>query len=183
MGDFPKLAPQFTYGTTPPTNPQDGDQWVFPADTANGVMWQFRYRAGSPNAEKWEFIGGPPAFAYVATAETTTTVTTWLDLPTVGPRIILARGGVYDAVGAAMMWHSVAAQTIILGIWRNATVQADGSQMNVIEPVANGALSLIAQARATCVAGDDLRHRYYSGGAGTMGAQFRWLRVTPVRVS
>jgi hypothetical protein len=55
---YPAGAP--TVATTPPASPVDGQIWILPVDSAAGVMWQFRYNAGSASAYKWEFIGGPP---------------------------------------------------------------------------------------------------------------------------
>src|SRR5262245_9498436 len=95
-----------SYGTTPPASPADGDEWILPADATNGVMWQFRYRAASASAYKWEFIGGPPLVIYIVTTETTTTTGAWVDLTTVGPAFTAPRGGDYLFAGSVDMFHS-----------------------------------------------------------------------------
>lgn len=44
--------------TALPATPFDGQTIDYVADDANGVVWRFRYRAGSASAFKWEFVGG-----------------------------------------------------------------------------------------------------------------------------
>ena len=46
--------------TSLPSNAIDGQEVRYLADSTNGIIWNFRYRAGSSSAYKWEFIGGPP---------------------------------------------------------------------------------------------------------------------------
>lgn len=41
----------------PPT-PADGQVIDYVADSANGVIWRFRYRAASASTYKWELVGG-----------------------------------------------------------------------------------------------------------------------------
>src|SRR5262245_9119425 len=100
------LPPNISYGATPPASPNDGDLWYLPADTTLGIIWIFRYRAASASAYKWEYIGGPPLRHAISTQETTTAVTTWVDLATVGPRVIVPRAGDYDVDVDAPMAHS-----------------------------------------------------------------------------
>ena len=44
--------------TALPANPFDGQVIDYLADATNGVVWRFRYRAGSASAFKWEGVGG-----------------------------------------------------------------------------------------------------------------------------
>ena len=46
--------------TSLPSNAIDGQEVRYLADNTNGIIWNFRYRAGSSSTYKWEFIGGPP---------------------------------------------------------------------------------------------------------------------------
>lgn len=55
-----------------PANPYDGQIIFWPADEANGVVWQLRYRAGASNAMKWEFVGGHHLWKEDATQRSTT---------------------------------------------------------------------------------------------------------------
>lgn len=49
--------------TSLPSNAIDGQEVRYLADNTNGIIWNFRYRAGSSSAYKWEFIGGTPMVA------------------------------------------------------------------------------------------------------------------------
>ena len=49
--------------TTLPTNPYDGQLIDFVADSINGVLWRFRYRAASSSSYKWEAVGCSPLMA------------------------------------------------------------------------------------------------------------------------
>jgi hypothetical protein len=46
--------------TSLPSDAIDGQEVRYLADNTNGIIWNFRYRAGSSSANKWEFIGGAP---------------------------------------------------------------------------------------------------------------------------
>jgi hypothetical protein len=46
--------------TSLPSNAIDGQEVRYLADDTNGIVWNFRYRAGSSSTYKWEFIGGIP---------------------------------------------------------------------------------------------------------------------------
>lgn len=45
-----------------PAAPTNGQVAYVIADAAAGVIWQVRYRADSPHALKWEFVGGPSLY-------------------------------------------------------------------------------------------------------------------------
>lgn len=94
-GDIgPSAAPPLV--TSLPALPTDGQEVFFVASAAQGVIWHLRYRAASPNAQKWEFVGGRPLRKEENTPQTTSTATTWLDLGTVGPSITVPLTGAYD---------------------------------------------------------------------------------------
>jgi hypothetical protein len=84
-----------TYGTTLPASPADGQEAILVDSlTAPTYQWRFRYNAARAT-NKWEFIGGAPASAYVATAEATSS-TSYVALATPGPSITVPRAGIYD---------------------------------------------------------------------------------------
>lgn len=58
--------------TSLPSNAIDGQEVRYLADNTNGIIWNFRYRAGSGSTYKWEFIGGPPLSQYDSTQYSTT---------------------------------------------------------------------------------------------------------------
>jgi hypothetical protein len=47
-----------TLVTALPENSVDGQEIIYVADAANGVVWRFRYREASSSTHKWEFVGG-----------------------------------------------------------------------------------------------------------------------------
>src|SRR5262252_1084047 len=51
-----------------PAFPNDGDIW-YATGLGGGLMWTFRYNAGSASAYKWECIGGAPYFNNVDASE------------------------------------------------------------------------------------------------------------------
>ena len=46
--------------TTMPTTPFDGMRVDYVADSTNGAVWSFRYRAAGSATYPWEFVGGAP---------------------------------------------------------------------------------------------------------------------------
>lgn len=48
--------------STLPASPYDGQEVFYLADAAAGVVWHLCYRAASPSAYKWEFVGGASLF-------------------------------------------------------------------------------------------------------------------------
>jgi len=171
-----------TYGTTLPASPADGQEHILVDSVTNPTyQWRFRYNASSTSAYKWEFIGGADYIARVDANESTTTVGSYVDLTTPGPRMLVPRAGDYDVLGAADAYHTTVA-SVVFGIFRDSTVFsqtailiAAGNNWSVLGPVT---------ARVTgCAAGADVRLRYYNGNAGTAAWNNRWIRVRPVRVS
>jgi hypothetical protein len=56
-----QVTPRFTYGTTLPTSPADGDRHVLVDSATNPTyQWELRYNAGSSSGFKWEYVGGSP---------------------------------------------------------------------------------------------------------------------------
>lgn len=98
-------------GSLPPASPSDGDLWLLPADTTNGVDWLFRYNAGSASTYKWEFIGGSPISANFDGAEgIVAVINSWTDATTVGPSITVPRAGDYAIAFTMQCYHPAAAQ-------------------------------------------------------------------------
>src|SRR5262245_12103934 len=109
------------YGTTPPTNPNDGDEWIYPADATNGIMWRFRYRAASASTYKWEFVGGPPLQNSVGADIACGVGSAWSD--DAASRVTVPRSGDY-LVQAAISGRTTASAQIILAGLRDATTGA-----------------------------------------------------------
>ena len=108
-----KLTAQ-ALSTGPPSNPSDGDIWIATGVDSNGTIWQFRYNLGSSSSYKWEFLGGPPMIATVASASTLDSASyTDPTSGTTGPAIALTRPGDYLISGVATgQINTAAADTI-----------------------------------------------------------------------
>ena len=90
--------------TSLPVAPVDGQECFFLADGATGIVWHLRFRAASPNTHKWEYVGGRPLRAEVATSETHPTALG--DAATVGPSLVTPLAGVYDYAWGSEVTHS-----------------------------------------------------------------------------
>ena len=174
------------YGTTLPASPYDGQEAILvDSITAPTYQWRFRYNAQSTSPYKWEYVGGTSATAYIGTGESTTTTATWLDLATVGPRVIVPRAGDYDASAVSSYYTSSAANGYPqIGVCRG-TIGPFGVSAAVVAPSVGYAISISADGIVVDVtAGGDIRIRYYvAQPAGTHNFLTRWIRVTPRRVA
>lgn len=158
--------------STPPASPSDGQLWAM-SPTA-GVVWVFRYNAGSASAYKWEFVGGPPQTASVGTSETTTS-TSYVDLTTVGPSIALARGGDYlFSFGCICLTSGWACAS-------PTAVDADGVIFD-LPGTTVGSHSSRSYQRNGLAASTTQKLVYRCSGASTTFQQ-RWLTILPIRVS
>lgn len=165
-------------------SPNDGDEVYLIADSTNGVIWHFRYNAGSASAYKWEFIGGPPMYAEVFAGEATAS-TAYVALTTPGPSISLARGGDYEiTLGAIMSANNAGAATMYMSYDIGATGASDNDaiQFNVITA---STLSEPSRTRIKTglAAGISLVSKYRITTGLTNTWSVRWMRVLPVRIS
>jgi hypothetical protein len=172
--------PKVTYSASVPGSPNDGDEWIFPADTTTGVTWRFRYRAASSSSYKWEFIGGSPQSLFNP-ADNSTASGSMVDLATVD-NLTVARAGQYNINFGAYAYSGAAndniwqvglfvggIQVVVLNDWSSAIQWANTSAMFVNN--------------ATVAAGGDVRLKYQSASGRTEHFGNRWLAITPVRVS
>jgi hypothetical protein len=175
------------YATTLPASPTDGQVAVLVDNVINPTyQWQFRYNAASTSPYKWEFIGGTDAYAENANSESTSAANTWVDLATVGPRIIVPRAGDYQAFGGANGSPTATNVWFMMGIAVGATNPVGMYGSNVYTYASTGyPMHVTTGGRVLGVAaGNDLRLRYQSYHAGSSTSfNMRWIRVQPIRVS
>jgi hypothetical protein len=168
----------------PPANPQDGDVWMATGVDANGTCWQFRYNAGSASAYKWEFVGGPPAFASVETGESTASGT-YVDLATVGPTFTCARGGDYQVMLSSTINNNTLNCGGVYSFDVGAVAAIDNNGLYQVGGPAGinfnfgGKFSLVTGVVAAAV----LRGKYRIASGGTATFAYRRMQVTPVRVA
>jgi hypothetical protein len=165
------------------TGIQDGDIVDLIADATLGVIWRFRYRAASASANKWEFLGGPALAAYVDTAETRANAA-YGDLATVGPQVTVPRAGDYliehgfnafpNAASAENAWA-----TAKLGAAAAADTEGAYTWSNAANMAATAGRALL-RALAT---GDVVKQQYRTVAGTTVNFRWRFLKLTPVRIS
>lgn len=165
-------------GGSLPTTPNDGDIVYYVADDTNGIVWAFRYRSASGSSYKWEFIGGPPLEAEVATEESTTS-TSYAALATAGPAVALPLAGDYfvshgytgrtDAVVGAHMSYDIG------GV---GAADAD----SIVQDTAGTNVSVSRLKRKTGLTAVTLTCKYRIAGASTGRWGKRWIAATPIRV-
>lgn len=80
-----------------PRAPYDGQEVYYIASSAFAVVWHLRYRADSPVAFKWEYLGGPPLSAQQgAGGNQTTANNAAYTAMTTTPSLTLALAGAYN---------------------------------------------------------------------------------------
>lgn len=90
----PQLGGGITAVTALPGSPSDGDEIMFMDSlTAPTYAWHLLYIAAK-SSNKWQFIGGSPLAAEVATSESTTS-TSYVALTTAGPSVAIPVAGDY----------------------------------------------------------------------------------------
>lgn len=181
----PAIAPAITgYGTSLPTTPYDGQEFVLVDSLTNPTFsWRFRYNAGSSSSFKWEFIGGPPLVGYSAGNVTNGgTTSTWINI--VGTTVTIPRTGDYVIKGSCVVSHPTAGATSYAGVY-TGSVGNVSTYGNFGFPAAGGYSGVIAFPP----------YRYNSLGAGGVvgvsgqsnvaNGNFALVGwdITPVRVS
>lgn len=163
-----------TKGTVAP------DEVYLEVDSTNGIMWHLAYESGEVTY-KWRWIGGPPMFSEVTTAETTAS-TTYAALATAGPSVALPRSGDYDVeIGFKQSALTIAGTAYMsYDIGATGAVDADAA-----ESTSNNAGTVYHVARLRRKAGLTsvaLTSKYRQDSTSTSGFKHRRMRVTPVRL-
>ena len=183
-----KLAPTVPVVTTLPTSPADGTVIDYIADSTNGVVWRFRYRAASGSAYKWEFVGGSPlrstAGGTATTSDTLVSVSgPSITLPFDGDYRILF--GFYGMLSGATNGGSAEGNARIGGtpvgyVARAGTdtnIGADGARFTTVAVTTGphgGTASQVVDVWG--------RRNSAGAGGGTAFLNNMWLEVAPVRV-
>jgi hypothetical protein len=162
----------------------DESEWNYPADTANGVVWRFKYNSGSASAFKWEFVGGAAMVVEVQTSETTTSAS-YVDLATVGPSVTVPRAGDYEVEFGASMSDTTGGVAVYTAVKRGAAATSDNDIVTVISTgaiVAPG-FSVSRKMPVLGLAASDVLKLQHKVGGGTGTFIRRWIAVRPIRVS
>jgi hypothetical protein len=174
--------------TTLPTNPVDGQECYYIADSVNGVVWHLKYNAGSSSAYKWEFVGGSPLFAFNDASGTFTgTSNVYQQVSGVVCNLALPLAGDYDIEAGARMTTLVANGGVNFSYDIGATPAAsiDGAFAFVqAASFARPIDSVLRQRRKTgMTAGVVLTGKFMQTSAtGTATVAEPTIRARPVRV-
>lgn len=164
-----------------PAGPVDGQEVYYLADAANGVVWHLRYRSASGSTYKWEFVGGGPLTAEVATAQATAS-TSFVDLTTVGPSITVPLAGDYELTFSAAIAQAGTGNAGLIGPKIGAAAVADSVQsvpgsVGVAQTAAHPGLRRTVSAASTVV------KLQYAVNTNTATFSARFLGARPVRVA
>ena len=188
--DVKKLADQVALvlggalSATPPATPIEGQLWA--TQPAAGVVWVFRYNAGSASAFKWELVAGSPLVAE-QTADFNTTSTTYVDGTAALPVLTLPRAGDYDlSFGGRIYFGGSAAWQAFMTIKLGAAAAADAQASQAQGPNPSAVFVSVVigrQLRLTGRAAGDTLAAWHKTNGQNCGFTDRWVRAVPVRVS
>ena len=171
--------------TTLPTSPFDGMRVDYVADSTNGVVWSFRYRAAGNATYPWEFVGGTPLLS-VATGATTRAVSTYGDLAAgAATTFTLALAGDYIIdVGANLQPGSAGfamyASFSVAGATALDTDAAQGYYGAATDP---GQSTVVHRSLKTgLAAGTTIQQKFKAQGAVSGLVDRRFISIVPVRV-
>jgi hypothetical protein len=179
-----RIAPAaLAYGTTLPGSPVDGQEAILVNSTTNPTyQWRFRYNASNSTAYKWEFVGGSSAEAAVNAQEATTS-TTFVDLTTVGPSLVLPRPGLYSAFLWSRGITDASTGANQVGFKMGAAPVTDNAITYVSTGTTGAYIGHAGHDTVTCVGAGDTLKLQYCTAAGTATFSVRRLSVLPIRVS
>lgn len=171
------------YGTSLPGSPADGDEYILvDSTTAPTYQWRFRYNASASGAYKWEFVGGTPGYHEVDADETTASGT-YAALATAGPLFAIPRAGVYVVeIGATAYVTAGAPVAVYMSYDIGVTGAVDADRL--IWTIAGNSYQITGmRANQQTLTAVTLTAKYRTDSAVTGHWVYRWMRVTPIRVS
>lgn len=167
--------------TSLPVAPVDGQEIIYVADAAKGVLWHLKYNASSASIYRWEVVGASKLYAEFNTADNGTASTTYVSL-TNDPTVTVPLAGDYDIdFGAYCYGDSATARATFMSI-------DSGTAANDFEAVPWLVTSGVGQGpgsrrigRTGVAASTVIRPKFRTVSATSFWTR-RWLAVTPVRV-
>lgn len=168
-------------GTTLPGSPSDGQEYVYSADSANGVGWRMRWTTAT---NRWEFVGGGWMESTV-TAQETVSSTTYTDLATVGPSLTVPVAGVYLLSASCRGYSSATTNNGYMSVSLGGATAADADSLTVSLLGAANAPSHFSYAgrRKTFAAAAALVAKYRYAVTGTATFAERRIAIQPVYFS
>ncbi len=177
--DMGGLAPPTV--TSLPGTPYNGQLIDFLADDTNGVVWRFRYRSTSASSHKWEFIGGPPLYAEVATSESAN-LAAYGDLATVGPAVTAPLAGDYDVTVEARIELGFNTQLGFMSYQLGGTGAVDADSIEAYFGTTVGLVTPSKTRRKTGLTASEALTAKYKTTVGAVTYSQRTIKIQPVRV-
>lgn len=170
--------------TALPTAPVDRQEVFYLADSTNGIIWHFRYRSASGSSFKWEFVGGSPLTAQIATQEGLSANSgAFVDAVTnVGPTVTVPLGGDYVVDFHATLLHNTASVVGAVGVKPGSGTVTFPAEVNFGTVVnLNNTHGRSGQLYTGLAASSAMKVQYRSP-SGAMQVLNRTIAVRPVRV-
>ena len=175
--------------TSLPSNAIDGQEVRYLANNTNGIIWNFRYRAGSSSAYKWEFIGGQRLGQEGVGGNTWGTWLSTSSLTSValsgGPSVTIPLAGDYEVIGQANAYN--AAGDSLVGFTLATT---GGTGWSFLDAMHYGftsyqGITIAGRKTITGLSANSIVSHYYAVSNASAPGYFynRNLWITPIRVS
>lgn len=168
-----------------PSNPFDGQVVRFQnaAMATQGVIWTFRYRAGSANAQKWEFVGGP-SLAHRVGGGNHSAAGWGVTLQGGSPSVTIPLAGIYEFAFGANAQNNSSGNDCrgYLGIALNGAIQIGTAYSAGLVPNFGNTINF-EYPDASWAAGGVLTLQAYSNGGINTLFYNAMIRIRPVRVA
>lgn len=172
--------------TSLPTDPYDGQEIYYVADSANGIVWRFKYRSAASGSYKWECVGGPPLYTFTEGLSESTSSSTFTTL-TSATQITVPLAGTYLFEYSCEMYSATIGRLLLtavqIGSESFTTADHDYKAGRVSTEAANSGMVGYGYRLGTVTAANTvcrLVHKIVGGNTGIY--QLRNLKITPVRV-
>lgn len=169
---------QAYFGSTPPSSPVAGSEWIFPA--GGGVLWHFRYNPASSSSYKWEFIGGSP-YEEKVDAGANTASTSYADLG--GPGVSAPRAGDWLVTFGAVVMSPTLGFVTYTSLAIGATAATDALAAEWGPTAASHPNTIMRSVRLDAVAASALVALRYKVSANNATWFKRWIHLAPIRVA
>lgn len=166
------------YVTSLPANPYDGQEVYYGAAPSSGVIWHLRYRSAASGSYKWEYIGGPPMYAEIDTAESRNNGT-FGALATAGPSVTVPLAGDYIVDLGSQMAGAGVFGMMSYDIGGTGAVDADGVQTSISTETQDNYVYR-SNVKTALAASTALVAKYRTSGSVTFTR--RIMLVRPIRV-
>jgi len=176
-------GPTFTYATTPPGSPTNGDIWYFVDSTsAPTYQWTMRYNS-SEATNKWECVGGSPVQLTVA-ADVNTASATFVDLAG-GPTFTVPRAGDWSWRIEHEAWNATGNSVAVSAAKNGAVATAEADAVKTLNTSAGnpGITGHWSGSFTGMAASDVIKQQYRAGAGGTQHFLNRKLFVIPIKVA